>query len=42
MVLDSAVPLRSYNPVLDFTAEEIVLEREGGGGQGHTVGQRGG
>lgn len=39
MVLETAVPLRSYNPVLDFTVEETVLEREGGGGQGHAVGQ---
>lgn len=42
MVLETAVPLRSYNPVLDFTVEENILERQGGGSQGHAVGQRGG
>lgn len=38
MILETAVPLRSYNPILDFTVEEISWEREGSRAKGHEVG----
>lgn len=38
MILETAVPLRSYNPILDFTVEEISWEREGSRAEGHEVG----